>query len=188
MLPYNHRCLGLAALGIALTFSTFALTAPAQELTLEASKSLESMLGETEFMVKKLENGMFRIAVERDAGLATVLAEEVTMAWKDSRGNDVKRIMIYCWIGDTPEGFTANRALLEKVVELNLNFNVGRIDQNKNGFFFTTGVWSRTTDLEQLNQEIYVAANTGSEAAETLKPLIEQSGQTKITHIEGGVR
>jgi hypothetical protein len=131
-------------------------------------------------MFKRQESGMLRIAVEVGDKTSIVMAEEITMGWKDSQGNDVKRIMIYRWLADTPEGFVANRPLLEKITALNLSYHVGRIDQNKNGFFFTSGQWLRTADVESLTDDIYLAANTGAEAAEALMPLIEQSGQTRL--------
>lgn len=182
------RSLTVIILSAATLLAAFPLAASAQDVTDAPAKSLESLLSQTNFMYRKLDSGLYRIAVERDAGMTSVMAEEVTMSWKDNDGNDVKRILIYCWISDTPEGFVANRPLLEKVVEMNRGFQIGRIDQNKNGFFFTTGIWTRTADVQQLTHEIYIAANTGADAINALRPLIEQSGQTKIAHQDRGVQ
>lgn len=187
MFVFHRRVALLAALCVAATFAA-AGSAPAQDASIQSPKTLEGLLAQTPFMVKKQESGMYRIAVERDGGIVTVMAEEITMNWKDAAGNEVKRIMIYRWLSDTPEGFVANRPLLEKVVELNLGYNIGRIDQNKHGFFFSSGLWLRTADVETLSDEIYVAANTGANAIAVLQPLIEQSGQTKITHIDSEVQ
>ncbi|MBW3600659.1 MAG: hypothetical protein KY475_25775, partial [Planctomycetes bacterium] len=90
MFTHATRLVALTALCAALAAGAFAPAASAQDATGAAEKSLPSLLSESTFMHRQLENGLYRIAVERDAGMMSVMAEEVTMSWKHDDGSDVK--------------------------------------------------------------------------------------------------
>jgi hypothetical protein len=189
MLAKSRRCVLLA---VAQSLVALALAAPAafaQETdplpptpvpeaapaAPAAEKSLEQLLRDGGYMFTRLENGFYRIAVELRGQVSIVLASELEMNWNDITGNKAKRINVYRWLVDAPEGFIPSRELLEKIDELNLSFEIGRFVRNRSGYLFATGVWLRTADVHELSTEITIAANAGLDFEATIKELVSAS-------------
>ena len=150
---------------------------PTEETTpvvTSSQPSLESLLAESGFAYRKMEDGSYRITVETTAGISVVIASEVTMGWKDSAGNDVKLVYLYRWLADLPEGGHRPEEFLAAINQLNNQRYIGRVVVNEYGVYLCNTFFLRRADTESLSDEVYLAANDAVGCLEALGELIKK--------------
>ncbi|MBX3414659.1 MAG: hypothetical protein KF708_18370 [Pirellulales bacterium] len=164
-------CLAGTAKGQDKTPITTPETAPAVTSSLP---TLESLLAESGFAYRKIEDGSYRITVELSGTVSVVIAREVTMGWKDSAGNDVKLVYLYRWLGDLPQGEHRPEELLAAINQLNDVRYIGRVVVNDYGVYLCNTFFLRRADAESLTDEVYLTANDALGALEQIGGLMKK--------------
>jgi hypothetical protein len=121
----------------------------------------EKLLKDAKLDYKKVKEGIFKLIVDGKQGVTVVILEEKKAPWKDSKGNEVLYVYMYCQVLATPKDFKPPTAMLGKLADWNDRIRFGSLGLSKNedgtySLYRNTTMFLKNADGEQMEDLVLI--------------------------------